>query len=418
MSRRGKITFGFIIFVFIAIIAFNIIRDWAIKRFFETYEPNAVTISTVKAKQQNWHPILNAVGNINAQHGVDVNSEASGNVMEIHFQSGQFINKGEPLITIDDRVEKAQLKFNLAELDLKKLSFDRQQKLFKKGAAPSSNLDEARANLQQAEANVEQIKAQIQQKHIVAPFSGKLGIRLINLGQYISPGQTAIVTLQSLDPLFLEFYLPEQELKKIHVGQSIHFRVSEYPNMVFAGKITAINAKVDIKTHNVKVQATIPNCPTEELAKPLKSSLIKAQKEPKSGRITIKCQTDLNQKKNITNYSFIPGMFASIEVSQPVKPKQIVLPATAISYSLYGDSVYLIKKRPSKKDKKKTELYVQQIFVRTGEQHGNQIVVTQGVNPGDEVVSSGQLKLQNGTRVEIDNKVKMPDVQNIDTLGQ
>lgn len=418
MTRRGKFIFGLIIFVFVALVAFNIYRDKAIKDFFKNMPQKAATISTVKAKLKNWSPTLDAVGNLTAMHGVDVNAQSSGNVMDIHFKSGQYVNKGQPLVTIDDRVEQAQLKYNLAELDLKKLSFNRQEKLFKKGAAPGSNLDEARANLQQAEANVEKITAQIQQKHIVAPFAGKLGIRLINLGQYISTGQTAIVTLQSLDPLFLEFYLPEQKLKKIYVGQPIRFYMSEYPNLIFTGKITAINAKVNIKTHNVKVQATVPNCPTEALKNPLQSSLVKAKKEHNSARIIISCQTDINEKQQISNFSFIPGMFASIEVSQPVIPKQVVLPATAIAYSLYGDSVYIIKKRPGPTKESKPELYVQQLFVRTGDQQGNEIVVTHGVKPGDEVVSSGQLKLQNGTLVKINNKVKMPDVKDIDKLGQ
>ncbi|WP_367605898.1 efflux RND transporter periplasmic adaptor subunit [Legionella sp. W05-934-2] len=418
MTIRGKIVFGLILFVFIALVAFNIIKDYAIKKFFEGFQPPPATISTVKAKQMDWHPSLDAVGNINAQYGVDVNSEASGNVREIHFQSGQNVKKNQPLITIDDSVEQAQLKFNLAELDLKKLSFDRQDKLFRKGAAPSSNVDEARANLDQAQANVEKIRAQIQQKHITAPFTGKLGIRLINLGQYISPGQTAIVTLQSLDPLFLEFYLPEQQLNKIRVGQPIRFHVSEYPDLLFVGKISAINSKVDIRTHNIRVQATIPNCPTNALKNPLKSPMVSAKKEPGSDRVIVNCQSQKNEQQNVSNFSFIPGMFASIEVVQPVIPNQIVLPATAIAYSLYGDSVYVIKQRPSKQKDGEPELYVQQTFVRTGEQQGNHIVITHGLKPGDEVVSSGQLKLQNGSRVKINNSVKMPDVKDIDKLGE
>lgn len=418
MTIRGKIVFTLIVLIFVALIAFNVIKDMMIKRFFEHYQPPAVTISTVKAKLLDWYPSLDAVGNLTAQYGVDVNSEASGNITEISFNSGQYILQGQPLVTIDDKVEHAQLKYNVAEFDLKKLSFNRQTQLFKKGAAPSSSVDEARANLQQAEANVEKIKAQIQQKHIVAPFSGKLGIRLINLGQYITPGQTAIVTLQSLDPLFLEFYLPEQQLKKIKVDQPILFNIIDYPNLLFSGKITAINAKSDIKTHNVKVQATVPNCPAEALKNPVQSTLLNTEKEKNGNRTVVTCSTEKNLEQKVSDFSFIPGMFASIEVSQPMLPKQVVLPATAIAYSLYGDSVYVVKERSAKKKGGKQEKYVQQIFVRIGDQQGNHVIITSGVKAGDEVVSSGQLKLQNGTLVNVNNNIKMPDVEDIDKLGQ
>lgn len=418
MTIRGKIFFSVIVFAFIALIAFNIIKDMMIKKFFENFQLPAVTISTVKAKSMDWYPTLDAVGNITAQFGVDVNSEASGNITEISFDSGQYIFKGQPLITLDDQVEQAQLKYNLAELDLKTLSFNRQTQLFKKGAAPSSNVDEARANLKQAQANVEKVKAQIQQKHIAAPFSGKLGIRLINLGQYVTPGQTAIVTLQSLDPLYLEFYLPEQHLKKIKVNQSLVFNVTDYPNLLFSGKITAINAKADVKTHNVKVQATIPNCPAEAITNPIKSALVKTEKERNGSRTIVTCFTDKNLEQKVSNFSFIPGMFASIEITQPTLPKQVVLPATAIAYSLYGDSVYIVKERPSQVKGGKPEKYVKQTFVRIGDQQGNHVIITKGVQPGDEVVSSGQLKLQNGTLVNINNTIKMPDIKDIDSLGQ
>ncbi len=418
MTIRGKIIFSLIIFIFISLIAFNIIKEKMVKTYFENFQMPAVTISTAKAKQMDWHPTLDAVGNLTAQFGVDVNAEVSGKIAKIKFKSGQYVQKGQPLVTIDDRVEQAQLKFNLAELALKKISFDRQDKLFKKGATPGSNVDEARANLHQAEANVEKIKAQIQQKHIVAPFSGKLGIRLVDLGQYIIPGQTAIVTLQSLDPLFIEFYLPEQQLKKIHVDQAIFFHVADYPNLMFTGKVTAVNSKSDIKTHNVKVQATIPNCPAEALKNPLQSQLVKAEKAPNGNQIIVTCQTEQNEQHKVSDFSFIPGMFATIEVSQPLIPKQVVLPATSIAYSLYGDSVYIVKERPSKIKGGKSEKYVQQEFVRTGDKQGNLVIVSEGVKPGDEVVNSGQLKLQNGTTVKINNKVKMPVVEDIDKLGQ
>ncbi|QRN04379.1 efflux RND transporter periplasmic adaptor subunit [Legionella sp. MW5194] len=420
MKKRMTIMITALVIVFGGIVAFNLFKNFMIKRFFATYEPPAVSVSSVTAVKREWRPTLPAVGNFVATNGVEVNSEASGNVVKIHFESGQYVSEGSKLIDIDDSVDQATLKFNKAQLALRQLSYQRQVDLNKKGAAPVSNVDEAKANLEQSEADVEKTEAQIRQKHITAPFAGKLGIRQVNLGQYITPGQTSIVTLQSLDPLYLQFYLPEQYYKRLHINQGIEFNVEEFEGLAFQAKITAINAKVDPNTHNVLVQATLPNCPSEALSDLKKTTLVKTSKDIDTGKTIVTCSTKDNLKNHISHFVFIPGMFASIAVEQPAISEVIVLPSTAISYSLYGHSVYLIEKgtKGEKDENGKDKLYVKRVFVNTGEQSGNFTVINSGVKEGDIVVSSGELKLQNGTRVVINNSVKLNAVSNPDTMGQ
>ncbi len=418
MKKRMTIMVIALIVVFGGLIGYNLLKAVMIKRFFAGFVPPAVTVSSVEAKEINWQPKIEAVGNFVAINGVDITSEVSGNVVKIHFNSGEYIKKGQPLIDVDDSVEQATLKFNKAELTLKEISYKRQTDLYKRGATPSSSVDEAKANLEQAQANVEKTMAEINQKHIKAPFTGRLGIRQVNLGQFINPGETTIVSLQSLDPLYLEFYLPEQMFKKIHIDQNISFSVEAYKNALFEGKVTAINSKVDPNTHNILVQAKLPNCPADAFKNHEKSPLIHLEKQ--NGHTMVHCDSERNSANDVSRFTFLPGMFASIDVSQPAIPDTVVLPSTAISYSLYGNSVFIIEKdKDGKKDKQgKDILKVQRIFVSTGEQKGNYTVIKKGVKPGQMVVSSGELKLQNGTRVTINNEVQLKDIKNPDELGQ
>lgn len=406
--------------VFGGIIAFNLIKAFMIKRFFANYTPPAVTVSSAIAKKVDWHPTINAVGNFVAINGVEVNAEASGNVTQISFESGQYVEQDTPLIVIDDRVDQALLKFNQSDLILKELDYKRQTDLYKRGATPSSNVDAANANLQQAQAKVEQTQAQIKQKHIGAPFAGRLGIRQVNLGQYITPGQTSIVSLQSMDPLYLEFYLPEQLYKKIHPKQTITFSVEEYPDYLFEGKVTAINSKIDLNTHNVLIQASMPNCPVDAMENAAQSTLIKTHKQSRGNKLIITCDDQENAKNKIKKFVFIPGMFASIELEQPVQKDTIIVPSTAISYSLYGNSIYVIEKdQEGKKNSDGSDvLTVNRVFVTTGDQQGNYTVVKKGIKPGQMVVSTGDLKLQNGTPVSINNSVPLESDPDLNGLGQ
>lgn len=420
MNKRMKIMIIALAIVFGGIIAFNLIKSVMIKYFFAHYVPPAVTISSVIAKNKNWTPYLSAVGNFVSINGVDVNSQSGGKVTAIHFNSGQFIEKDSPLVDIDDTVDQATLKFNLADLALQKTNYQRQIDLLKRNATATSSVDEAKAKLLEAEANVEKIQATINQKHIMAPFAGVLGIRQINLGQYIQPGQTGIVALQSMDPIYLQFYLPEQLLERLHIDQTITFSVEQNPNLLFEGTVTAINSKVDSNTHTVEIQATLPNCPSSELQDPKHSNIVSVKKQTTDGKIVVTCNSETNSKNHIIQFNFIPGMFAAIDVDQPPIPNTVILPSTAISFTMYGDSVFVIEKNKEGKpdDKGQDILTVKRVFVTTGDQQGNYTVIKQGIKAGQMIVAAGELKLQDGTRVNINNDVKLPDVKNIDELGQ
>lgn len=414
MKKNAKTVVVGVAILFGLIITYNFVKGFLIKRFFANYTPPAVTVSSIIAKKQHWAPQISAVGNFSAINGVEVNSQVSGNVVAIHFQSGQYIEANQPLIDLDDSVDQAVLKSNQSDLALQEINYKRQADLIKRGATSGSSVDETRAKLLEAQAGVEKTQASIRHKHITAPFSGQLGIRKVDLGQYISPGQTEIVTLQSMDPLFLNFHLPEQLLNRLHTGQKVTFRVEKDPNLLFEGKITAINSRIDPSTHNIEVQATLPNCPAQAILDPLHSPLVKAKKRARDGKILISCNSALNAKNKIVSFNFIPGMFAAIEVEQPVIHDLIVLPTTAISYSLYGNSVYIIEPDKNNKD----TLVVKRTFVSTGDQQGNYTVIKKGIRAGQQIVSSGELKLQDGTPVAINNSVQLKDILNPDELGE
>ena len=418
MKKRMTIMVVALVVVFGGIILFNIIKGVMIKRYLAHMEPAAVTVSSVTAKEQNWEPQIAAVGNFVAINGVDVNAQASGNVVAIHFNSGQFIQKDQPLIDIDDSVDQATLSFNHAALALNDINYKRQVDLSKRGATSASSVDEAKAKLLQAQADVDKIQALIRQKHLTTPFAGQLGIRKINLGQYITPGQTAIVALQTMDPMFLEFYLPEQLVKNLTLDQTITFSVTQNPNLRFQGKITAINSRIDTNTHTIQVQATLPNCPAAALKDPAHSPLIKLKKQPHNSIPIVSCDTALNEKNAVEQFSFMPGMFASIDIEQPPIPHVVVLPSTAISYSLYGNSVFIIEKDKNKDENGNDILRVKRVFVSTGDQHGNNTMITKGVKAGQMVAASGELKLQDGTRVTINNDVPLNEINDPALLGQ
>jgi membrane fusion protein (multidrug efflux system) len=270
----------------------------------------------------------------------------------------------------------------------------------------------------QAQANVDKTEASIRQKHITTPFAGQLGIRQVDLGQYITPGKTAIVSLQSMDPLFLHFYLPEQLSGKLRIDQGITFSVEQYPNVLFKGKITAINSRIDTNTHTLQVQATLPNCPAEAMRDLAHSRLITVSREPHGHIPVITCDTRLNEQNKVKHFTFIPGMFASIDIEQPSIPGAIVLPTSSISYSLYGNSVFIIEKDKQPDTNGQAVLRVKRVFVSTGDQKGNYTVIKKGVAAGQLVAASGELKLQNGTRVTINNDVQLKTIGNPDQLGQ
>lgn len=351
-------------------IVFGIIFGWyggkklVFGWFMSHYTPPAVTISASMAKATTWQSYLNSVGTVTAINGVDISAEVAGIVKEIHFDSGHYVKQGDMLVLLDTSVETAQLKDNESKLKLAQLNYQRNQTLIKKNVTSQAVLDASYAEWQEAQAGVEQAQAKIKQKTITAPFDGRLGIRLINIGEYV-PAGTAMVTLQSVDPLYVQFNLPEQYLPELFLQQPVDIVVNLAGGKTIHGVVTAINSKVDQVTRNILVQATIPNA----------------------------------------NLELYPGMFAAVKVWLREQKNIVTLPQTAISYSLHGDSVYVIKEEG--KDKKNQPiLKAYREYVKVGDRRGDEVAILQGINAGQQVVTSGQLKLQNGAHVLIDNSVE------------
>lgn len=347
-------------------IVFGIIFGWLIlkKIFFafmmHRYTPPPVTISASHAVNKNWPLIATSVGTLKAVNGVDISTEIAGVVKNIYFVSGQFVKKDQLLISLDDNIEKAQLKSNEASLKLAELNYNRDVTLFKKNVISQSIKDADYAKYQQAQAEVEETKGKINQKNITAPFTGKLGINLVNLGEYLASG-SQIVNLQALTPLYVQFNLPQEYVHQLAVNETVLLTVNASHAITARGKITAINSKVDETTRNILVEATIPN----------------------------------------KDYKLYPGMFAEVQVILNENNTVLTVPITAISYSLHGNSVFIIK--DESKNKKHSLLKAYRQYVKTGEERENDISILEGLKKDAEVITSGQVKLQNGTTVMINN---------------
>lgn len=347
-------------------IFFAIVFGWyGIKKviflwYMSHYQPPAVTVSATKTSSKTWRSYLTSVGSLTAVNGVDISAEVAGIVKEIRFNSGQFVKSGDVLIVLDTSVEEATLKDSLAKLKLAQMNYSRDKKLFERNVSSQAALDTRIAELQEAEAGVQSIQAKIKQKTISAPFDGRTGIRQVNLGQYLSPG-TTMVTLQSLNPLYIMLNLPEQNLPKLYLGQPIDASINFGGGKTVSGTITAINSKVDQATRNILVQATIPN----------------------------------------DRFVLYPGMFALVKVWLKMEKNMVVIPQTAISYSLSGDYVFIIKDESKSKDYPLLHAYRQNVTV--GERRGDEASILKGLESGTNIVTSGQLKLQNGTNILIDN---------------
>jgi membrane fusion protein (multidrug efflux system) len=329
-----------------------------------TAQPPA-TISTEIAKSEDWLPKLPAIGTLRAVQGVDVASEVDGIVRDINFDSGQRVAAGAVLVQLDDSVEQAELKSGLAELKKTQLELDRQKELLSRKNTSQTSYDNALASRDTAAAAVDRVRAVIAQKSIQAAFAGKLGIRKVDIGQYVASG-TAMVTLQQLTPIYVDFPIPEQDLAKVDVGTKVEVAVDAEPGRTYEGEVESIDAKVDQATRNVLVRARLDNPETR----------------------------------------LLPGMFANVNVVSGGPQKVVTLPRTAISYSLYGDSIYVVQDAPdggaANAAGKKTQI-VDRRFVRVGETRGDRVAVLEGVKPGEEVVTSGQIKLRPKAHVTVDN---------------
>jgi membrane fusion protein (multidrug efflux system) len=317
------------------------------------------TVTVMKADVQPWQPQLTAVASLRALRGVDVTTELDGMVSAIHFNSGDNVKAGDLLLELNTDTDVAQLHALQASADLSAKVLVRSKAQFAVEAISQTQLDTDAADLESKQALVAQQQAVVNKKAIHAPFSGRLGINTVVPGQYIKAGD-ALVTLEALNPLYADFNVPQQELARLEVGQSVSLRTDAFPGQTFSGKVHAINSKVDSTTRNVQIEALIDNS---------------------AGHL-------------------LPGMFANVAVDMGAKQSYITLPQAAITYNPYGATVYLAN--TVKKTDKNTGLEAQQVFVTTGATRGDQVAVITGIKPGDVVVTSGQLKLSNGLALKID----------------
>src|SRR5438552_5682106 len=328
-----------------------------------SFQPPPEAVTTIVARQEEWPASLSAIGTVAAVHGVTGSADLPGLVETIAFDSGRTVHEGEVLLRLDTRQEQAQLTAAEAQSGLTRLNLDRARGLREEGIISQADYDRAAAEYEQAKAKAGEIRATIARKTIRAPFSGMLGIRQVNLGQFLNGG-TPIVPLQALQPIYVNFAVPQQEVGRLRLDGEVRVTAEGMGSGGFAGRITAIDSVVDEATRNVQVQATLPN---------------------RDGRLR-------------------PGMFVQAEVLLGARNAAVTLPASSVAYAPYGDSLFVVS--DLKGPDGRTYRGVRQQFVKLGASAGDQVAIVSGVNPGDEVVTSGVFKLRNGAAVQINNKVQ------------
>jgi multidrug efflux system membrane fusion protein len=337
---------------------FNYFRGQMIKQFFANNKPPPVTVTVADAKSEVIPNLLTAVGDLAAVHQVNVTSDVSGRITEIMFTAGSSVKAGSPLLQLFDGPEQADLASFKAQATVARLSLDRATQLASRQFGPQATVDQAQAAFDQANAGIARTEAVISQKLVRAPFDGQLGVRRVEVGQYLTAG-TQIVSLTDLSVLFANFTTTEKDSAKLKVGQTVRIAVDAYPRRSFEGQITTIEPQISTDTRNIRVQATFAN--PDRILK--------------------------------------PGMFATATVVLPDRPAVVTVPETSVDYTLYGDSVYLITEK--KVDDGTTSLSAVRTFVRVGDRIDGRAVITSGLKPGDRVVAVGQLKLQSGAAVAI-----------------
>jgi len=321
------------------------------------------TVSSVVVKEEDWAPKLSAVGSVSAVQGAVVSTELGGVVSKIAFENGSTAKKGDLLMQLDTSAEEAQLHSAEADLALARADVERSRDLAARKVISRADSDSAESKFNRLNAVVDQMRSNIRKKTVVAPFDGQLGIRQVNVGQSID-ARLPVVQLTALDPVFVDFSLPEQYLSQLSNGLDVNVRVDALPDHDFKGKLTAVNSMVDSVTRNVTAQATLQN----------------------------------------PEHTLRPGMFAKVEVVLPTKGKALVIPGSAVSYAPFGDSVYIIETKKDPKTRKDSQTLRQQ-FVRIGEARGDFVSVTQGLKGGETIVSTGVFKLRNGMSVTINNEL-------------
>lgn len=346
------------------IFGFQAFKAAMIKKAIAALAAPPQTVATTTAGYQEWQPQLESVGSLRAVKGANLSLQVAGIVDEIDFNSGDDVKEGALLLRLRDKDDIAKLQSLQATAALAKITYERDLRQFKAQAVSQQTVDTDAQTLKSDEAQVAQQQALVDYKSLVAPFAGHLGIRQVDLGQYLAAG-TTVVTLQALDPIYVDFYLPQQALGQVKVGQAVTAKVDTYPNESFSGEISAVNPLVDTATRNVQIRATLKN----------------------------------------PGHKLLPGMFATIDIAAGAPQREITLPQTAIAYASYGNTVYIVEDK-GKDAQGRPTLVARQTFVTTGATRGDQVAVLSGVKEGDVVVTAGQVKLHNGSPVVIDNSVK------------
>jgi membrane fusion protein (multidrug efflux system) len=353
VKRMGIMLAGSAI-LFGGVLGFVQFRDKMIKDYFANMPKPVIAVTAQPAELTTWQDSLSAVGTLAAVNGVDIAAQGSGLVKDISFQSGQTVKKGQVLLRLDTDVELADLRSAQADSELARLSADRSRTLVKTDAVSKAALDKAEAELKVKEAKVAGIRAQIDKKAVTAPFDGILGVRKIDLGQYLQPGQ-AIVNLQDLSTLLADFTVSQRDLAALAPGRGVRMTTDAWPGHVFEGTIAAIEPLVDAKTGMIAAQARFPNAETR----------------------------------------LRPGMFARIDIPRHGVEQVVTVPAQAISYNLHGDALFVVEDAPDGKQ-------VARVVVELGERKDGRVVVKSGLKPGALVVTAGQLKLEHGSKVQMD----------------
>jgi membrane fusion protein (multidrug efflux system) len=328
------------------------------------------TVSTMVAQESSWQPTVEALGNLRASEQASLSAEVGGLVTAIHFDSGAKVRAGQALVELNPSPLKAQLAQLQAQAALAELNLKRDTAQLKVQAISQAVVDTDAATLKSAQAQVAAQQALIAQKTITAPFSGQLGIRQVNLGQYLAPG-TAVVTLQKLDPMEVDFTVPQNQIDLVHVGMTAELQTSAVPGKTFAAKVTAVEPQVNTTTRNLTVRARVPN----------------------------------------PNGVLLPGIFATVHITEGKPQQYITLPNAAVSYNPYGATVYIVKDE-GKGANGKPNLVAEQRFITTGPTRGDQVAVLKGVTAGETVVTAGQLKLRNGSPILVNNSVQPADSAN------
>lgn len=362
-NKRMMIMLAVVTVIFGGIFAYKAVVGVFIKKYMLANSNPLITISAMPAVYDSWQPQLKASGGLVPVLGVDVTTEIAGLIRTVAFTPGSTVKKDDLLVQLNADSDVAHLNSLQAIADLANTTYNRDKEQFAIKAVSQAILDADAADLRSKQAQVNEQAAIVAKKTIRAPFAGTLGIAYVNPGQYVNPGDK-LVTLQSLDPIYVDFYIPQQALPQVSVKQKINMTTDTYPGKTFPGVITTIEPKVDTTTRNVKVEATVAN------------------------------------PKNL----LLPGMFATVEVDTGTPIRYLTLPKTAVAYNPYGDIVYLVEKKGTN-DQGEPELTVKQVFVTVGPTRGDQVAIIKGIKEGDTVVTSGQLKLKNGSRVVINNKV-------------